>query len=141
MTSLKNKFITWIICYTEKQTWNRPAGLQLFKKETPTQVFSCGISETFKHSGGCFWKHVTYYLIKIYIGHKLAIFKAVLLLYCNFLVKLVMRHETHKHDVAWLYEERADSRNVCPNEKKYCSCCIIWYELKQKKYCSCCIIW
>ena len=35
----------------------------LRKKETPTQVFSCGIHETFKNSGGCFWKHVTYYYI------------------------------------------------------------------------------
>ena len=26
----------------------------LRKKETPTQVFSCGITETFKSSGGCF---------------------------------------------------------------------------------------
>ena len=24
------------------------------KKETPAQVFSCGICETFKNSGGCF---------------------------------------------------------------------------------------
>ena len=36
MTSLKNKFLTWIIGYREKQTWDRPTGLQLFKKETPT---------------------------------------------------------------------------------------------------------
>ena len=28
--------------------------LQFFKKETPTQVFSCGICETFKNSGGYF---------------------------------------------------------------------------------------
>ena len=26
----------------------------LRKKEAPTQVFSCGICETFKNSGGCF---------------------------------------------------------------------------------------
>ena len=30
-----------------------------------------------------------------------------------------------KHDVAWLWEEQADSRNVCRNKKKYCSCRII----------------
>ena len=55
----------------------------LRKKETPTQVFSCGICETFKNSGGYFWKHLTYYyIIKNYLGHKLAIFNAVLLLYC-----------------------------------------------------------
>ena len=29
-----------------------------------------------------------------------------------------------KHDVAWLWEEQADTRNVCRNEKKYCSYCI-----------------
>ena len=29
-----------------------------------------------------------------------------------------------KHDVAWLWEEQADSRNVCRNKKKYCSYCI-----------------
>ena len=32
----------------------RPAGLQLLLKETPTQVFPCGIYKTFKNSGGCF---------------------------------------------------------------------------------------
>ena len=69
--------ITWTIKYREKQTWNSSAGLQLFKKETPTQMFSCGICETFKNSGGCFWKHRTYYVIKNYGGHKLAIFKTV----------------------------------------------------------------
>ena len=52
-------------------------------KKTPTQVFSCGICETFKNSGGCFWKQVTcYYVIKNYAGHKLAIFNVFLLLYC-----------------------------------------------------------
>ena len=55
----------------------------LRKKETPAQVFSCGICETFKNSGGCFWKHLTYYyVIKNYVGHKLAIFNAFLLRYC-----------------------------------------------------------
>ena len=29
-----------------------------------------------------------------------------------------------KHDVTWLWEEQAESRNVCQNKKKYCSCCI-----------------
>ena len=28
------------------------------KKDTPTQVFSCGICKTFKNCGGSFWKHV-----------------------------------------------------------------------------------
>ena len=83
--SLKNNFITRIIGYREEQTWNRPAGLQHFQKETPIQVFFYGICETFKNSGGCFWKHVTYYyIIKNYVQHKLAIFHAVLLLYCTY---------------------------------------------------------
>ena len=60
---------------------------------TPTKVLSCGICETFKNSGGCLWKHVTYYVIKNYIGHKLAIFNIVLLLYC-IIVNPMMRHET-----------------------------------------------
>ena len=47
MTSLKTN-------YREKQTQNSPADLQPFQRETPTQVFSCGIYETFKSSGGCF---------------------------------------------------------------------------------------
>ena len=51
----------------------------LKKKGTPTQVSSCGICETFKNSGGCFWKHVTYYVIKNYVGH---------------IVNPMMRHET-----------------------------------------------
>ena len=38
-------------CYLKNP---EPAGLQLFKKETPMQVFSCGICETFKNTGGCF---------------------------------------------------------------------------------------
>ena len=55
----------------------------LMKKETPTQMFSCGTCKTFKNSGSCFWKHPTYYyLIKNYVGHKLAIFNTILLLYC-----------------------------------------------------------
>ena len=45
MTPLKIKFITWITSYRENQTWNGPAGLHLFKKETPTQVFSGGTCE------------------------------------------------------------------------------------------------
>ena len=82
MTSLKNKFITWVIGYREKQTWNRPAGLHLLK-EAATQVFTCGICETFKNSVDSYWKHVTcYYIMKNYVGHKLAIFQAVLLFYC-----------------------------------------------------------
>ena len=29
-----------------------------------------------------------------------------------------------KHGMAWLWEEQAGIRNVCRNEKRYCSCCI-----------------
>ena len=66
----------------------------LREKKSPTQMFSCGISETFKSSGGCFWKHITfYYIIKSYVGHKLAIFNAILLLYCIY-YKLDIRLKT-----------------------------------------------
>ena len=35
--------------------FNKLAGLQLYQKETPTQVFSCKYYEIFKNtSGGCF---------------------------------------------------------------------------------------
>ena len=82
---------------------------------------SCGICETFKKSGGCFWKHITYY----YVGHKLAIFNAVLFTLLHLLLTRWWDMRL-KHDVAWLWEEQADSRNECQNKKKYCSCCITW---------------
>ena len=82
-------------------------------------MFSCGICETFKNSGGCAWKHVTYY----YVGHKLAIFNAVLFFLLHILLTRWWDMRL-KHDVAWLWEEQADSRNVCRNKKKYCSYCI-----------------
>ena len=128
MISLKNKFITCIFGYRGKQTWNRPAGLQLFKKETPTQVFSCGICETFKNSGGCFWKHVTYYyVIKNYVVHKLAIFNVTLLLLLSLILHLLLTRwwDMRLEHVAWLWEERADSRNSAWNKKTYCSCYFI----------------
>ena len=92
----------------------------LRKKQTLTQVFSCGICETFKKSGRCFWKHATYY----YVGHRLVTFNAVPF---NLLHLLLTRwwDMRLKHDVAWLWEEQADSRNMCQNKKKYCLCCII----------------
>ena len=90
------------------------------KKQTPTQVFSCGICETFKSSGGCFRKHVTYY-----IGHKLVIFSAVLFTLSHLLLARSGDMRL-KHDVAWLWEEQADRRNECLNKKKYFSCCITW---------------
>ena len=52
----------------------------LRKKETPTQVFSHEISETFK-TVVVVSENITCYVIKNYVGHKLAIFNGVLLLY------------------------------------------------------------
>ena len=66
----------------------------LRKKETPTEVYSCGICKTFKGSGGCLWKHVTYYyVIKNYIGYKLAIFNSHFYS-VGFIVNQMMRYET-----------------------------------------------
>ena len=82
------------------------------------------ICKTFKGSGGCFWKHVTYYyVIKNYIGHKLAIFNPVIFILLDLLLTRWWDMRL-MHDVAWLWEEQADSRNLCRNKKKYCSCCI-----------------
>ena len=44
----------WVQLEKNKHEIGRPASLQLVKKETPTQVLSCGICETFKNTGGCF---------------------------------------------------------------------------------------
>ena len=44
------------------------------KRDSNTGIFLWN-SWTFKNSGGCFWKHTRYYyVIKIYVGHKLTIF-------------------------------------------------------------------
>ena len=84
-------------------------------------MFSFGICETFRDSGGCFWNQVTYYyVIKNYVGHKLAIFKAILFTLLHLLLTQWWDMRL-KHDVAWLWQEQAESRNVCQNEKKYCS--------------------
>ena len=75
---MQNKCLYVISSFSGKSS-----GLLVFWKETPKQLFSCWICETFKNSGGCFWKHVSYYdLITNYIVHKLDIFNAVVLLYC-----------------------------------------------------------
>ena len=114
--SLKNNFITRIIGYREEQTWNRPAGLQRFQKETPIQVFFYGICETFKNSGGCFWKHVTfYYRIKNYAG-----------LTFNSIV-YILTDETWNSSMIWHDFERIEqTTDTCAwNRKKYCSCCIM----------------
>ena len=34
-----------------KNKHDRPTGLQISKKQAPTQVFSCGICEDFENSG------------------------------------------------------------------------------------------
>ena len=83
MTSIYEEKISaevWLIHAEQMSLYN---SIILRKKESPPRVFSCGICETLKNSGGCFWKHVTYYdILKNYPGHKLAIFNAVILLCC-----------------------------------------------------------
>ena len=75
----------------------------ILRKKTPTQLFSCGICETFKNSGDCFWKHVTCYdVIKNYVGYKLAIFNAFLLL-------SLLLHLSNMR----LWQKWAGSRNMC----------------------------
>ena len=89
------------------------------KRDSNTGVFLWNLWN-FKNSGGCFWKYVTYYyVIKYYLGHKLAIFNAVIftLLHLSLIRWWDMRL---KHDAASLWEEQADSRHVCQNEKNYC---------------------
>ena len=77
----KNLTEVWLI--NAEQIMSLYNFIILRKKETPAQVFFCRICETFKNSGSCFWKHVTYYyVIKNYAGHKLTILNTVLLLYC-----------------------------------------------------------
>ena len=49
--------------------------------------------------------------IKNYVGHKLAIFNAVLLLFLH-LLKTQWWDMRLEYNVVWLWEERADSRNV-----------------------------
>ena len=94
-------------------------------KKTPTQVFSCGICETFKNGGGWFWKHVTYYyIIKNYIGYTLAIFNAELLLYC---IYCHPNNETCDSSMMWHdFQRNKQTAEMCARNKiKYCSCCII----------------
>ena len=117
MTSIYEEKISaevWLIHAEQMPLYN---SIILRKKESPPRVFSCGICETLKNSGGCFWKHVTYYdILKNYPGHKLAIFNAVILLLHLLLTRWWdMRPE---HDVAWYWEEPADSRNVCVKRKE-----------------------
>ena len=55
MTSIYEKKISagvWLV-HAEQMTLKEKIILRK-KKETPTQVFSCGICETFQNSGGCF---------------------------------------------------------------------------------------
>ena len=62
-----------------------------------------------------------YYIIKNCIEHKLAIFKTVLLLLLLLLLHLLLTQwwDTRlEHDVARLWEERVDSRNVCLKQKE-----------------------
>ena len=92
------------------------------KKETPTKVFSCGICETFKNSCGCFWKQVTYYMKKSYIGHKFA--DIVFLLNC---IYCWPDDETWNLSMMWCEQTKNEqAAETCAwNENKYFSCCII----------------
>ena len=65
----------------------------------------------------------TYYVIEKYVGHKLAIFITVPFTLLHLLLTQWWDMRL-KHDVAWLWEVQADSRNVCRSKKKYCSWCI-----------------
>ena len=38
------------LCWSLFKKGSRPSGLQLFKKETPTQVFSCAYCKIFKNT-------------------------------------------------------------------------------------------
>ena len=87
-------------------------------------MFSCGICETFKNSGGCFWKHVTYYyILKNCIGHKLAI-SNIVWYSIEFVVNLMMRHETWAWCGMTLRGMSKQQKRVAES-KKYCWCCII----------------
>ena len=81
MTSICEKKISAVVWLIHAEQMSLYNFIILRKKETPAQVFFCGICETFKNSGGCFWKHVTYYYVKNYAGHKLAILNTVPLLH------------------------------------------------------------
>ena len=87
-------------------------------------MFSCGICETFKTSGGCFWKHVNrYYRIKNYVGHKLVIFNAILLLYC---IYCWPNDETWTQEWCGMIEINKQRADTCArNEEEYCSCSFI----------------
>ena len=84
-------------------------------------MFSCGIHEAFKYSGGYFWKYVTYYYVtKNYIGYKLQCCPLTLLQWL-LMRWWDMRLEHDVDDVAWSWEEEADSRTFSYNETKYYS--------------------
>ena len=60
---------------------------------------------------------------KNYVGHKVAIFNAALFTLLHLLLTRWWDMRL-KHDVAWLWKEQADNRNMCQSKKKYCSCSI-----------------
>ena len=80
-------------------------------------MFSCVICETFKNCGGFFWKCITYYVIKNYLGHYLSHLQC-----CPFtLFHLLLTWWWDirlEHDVVWLWEEQAGSKNVCLKQKE-----------------------
>ena len=77
----------------------------------------CFPVEFVKHSGTVMItsENTTYYVITNYVGLKLAICNVVLLLLLLLLHVLLSRWWDMRleHDVVWLWEERADSRNLC----------------------------
>ena len=83
MTSIYEKKILAEVRLVHAEQMSFKEKIILRKKRDSNTGGICGICETFQNSGGCFWKHVIYYyVIKNYVMHKLAIFNAILLLYC-----------------------------------------------------------
>ena len=56
---------------------------------------------------------IYYYVIQNYVGHKLVIFNTVLLLYCIYCYT-----DNETRDLAWLWQERTDRRNVFLKQKE-----------------------
>ena len=54
MTSICEKKISAVVWLIHAEQMSLYNFIILRKKETPAQVFFCGICETFKNSGGCF---------------------------------------------------------------------------------------
>ena len=86
--------------------------------------------ETFKNSGGCFWKHITCYkVIKNYAGHKFSHLQQCPFNSIAFIVNLMMRHDTQ----AWCCRNlRGTSRHqkLVPEMKRSIAHAVLyWQEL------------